>query len=407
MPSPRKVILFAYYYLPDNTSGVQRAVRIAKYLPEFGFDPIVIAGTRGGIATLPNVEHVPRDGHYAPRHRVTMARFLQRIAPYNECLEWASHALNEAKRVKAQEPIHAVISTSPPLATHLAAMALKKRHGLIWVADFRDPLYGNPGRSRRWATPYDKAVERTIFASADHVVAVTDTVAAEWAARYPRLQSKFRTIWNGFDPEEILPVVPIPPRERRELAHVGVLYTQRHPYLLVIALDRLIRRGLIDPQSVRLRLVGPIQDREHFESNPACVSLRKQDVLSIDSELIPRRQANQLIASSDYLLLIDIVNASQVGYTVPAKLYDYILVGRPILALTDRNSPVDRILACCGVPFTCLYNDDPESEIDNKLVRFFKMASDSVNPSAWFMENFDGRRQVKALADLLDNDRCP
>jgi len=108
------------------------------------------------------------------------------------------------------------------------------------------------------------------------------------------------------------------------------------------------------------------------------------------------------IATADFLLLIDIVNLSNTGYTVPAKIYDYILVGRPILALTDRDSPVDRILQQAGIHYACLYHTDTEGEIDRKLAAFLNLADDPRSPSAWFLENFDGQRQAGHLAALLD-----
>src|SRR5215471_322223 len=70
--SPRNVILFAYYFLPDNTSGVQRAVRIAKYLPQFGFETFVIASSQAGVnAGHSGVEHVPVPGNRASRYQET------------------------------------------------------------------------------------------------------------------------------------------------------------------------------------------------------------------------------------------------------------------------------------------------------------------------------------------------
>jgi hypothetical protein len=96
------------------------------------------------------------------------------------------------------------------------------------------------------------------------------------------------------------------------------------------------------------------------------------------------------------------VNLSNSGYTVPAKLYDYLLAGRPILAVTDVNSPVERILAQSGVPYTCVYHRDSPEEIDRKLISFFRLPTDPVAPNVWFEEHFNGDRQVAALSALLD-----
>lgn len=398
----KKIIIFAYYYLPDNTSGVQRAVRMAKYLPHYGIDPVVITSSQSGIEPgLGGVEYVPVPDNRAPDGLEMLARLAQRIAPYNECLEWTPHAIHAADKIIAHAPVEAIISTSPPLVTHAAALATKMRHGVRWIADFRDPLCGNPGRSRRWAKRYDQALERLIFSAADQIVAVTDTVAEDWALRYPQWRKKYQVIWNGFDPEEMLHAEAIPSRNYREIAHVGVLYAQRHPYSLVSAAERLIERGRIDPEAVRFRFVGPILEQQRFEQNTACAALLRRGCLEIQSDLLPRSEANHVIATADALLLIDIVNLSRAGYTVPAKLYDYVLIGRPVLTITDRQSPVERILTRSEVPHVCLYHGDSEEETETKLLHFLSLSSDPVQPSAWFRETFDGRRQAGTFVSLI------
>jgi glycosyltransferase involved in cell wall biosynthesis len=407
-PSPAKAILFAYYFPPDNTSGVQRAVRIAKYLPRCGVGVSVIASSHAGRDPNPYAaHHVPAPELRTAGYQKSLAHWLQRIIPYNERLEWVPHALLAARHLMAQENITAVISTSPPVATHIAAFFLKKRHGLRWVADFRDPIYGNPGRARRWARVYDLALERSIFRSADALVAVTDAVCDQWRARYPRWRDKMHLVWNGFDPEDSLSPLPIPPRDERVVAHIGVLYWQRHPYALVTALESLISNGRLDPHKIRLLFLGPVQRRDSFESHAGTQALLRRGCLEIRDELVPRAEANRVMATADFLLLLDIVNLSSAAYTVPAKIYDYILMGRPILAVTGRNSPVERILSGSGVPHVCLYHTDPQPAAEEKLLGFLQLPSEAVAPSARFLENFDGQRQAALFRDLVRQSGTP
>ncbi|HEY7390836.1 MAG TPA: glycosyltransferase [Bryobacteraceae bacterium] len=397
-----KAILLAYHFPPDNTSGVQRAARLAKYLPCHGVDLQVIASSHAGTdAVRRDTLYVPAPELHASAGWESLSRFVQRVVPYNERLEWMPHAVRAACRIADREPITAVISTSPPLATHLAALFLKARYRLQWIADFRDPLCGNPGRARGWARPYDLWLERAIFRSADSLVAVTDTVLDEWRARYPRWGEKMHLIWNGFDPKEAVRPLPVPPRHRRVLAHIGVLYRQRHPYKLVEALERLVSASRLDPAKLRLEFLGPIQERERFEAHAATASLLSRGCLEIRGELVPRAEANHAMATADFLLLIDIVNLSGSSYTVPAKIYDYILMGRPILALTGRQSPVERILCGSGVPYVCVYHSDCGAAVEEKLLRLVELPSEPVAPSSWFLENFDGQRQAEMFAKLV------
>jgi hypothetical protein len=113
---------------------------------------------------------------------------LQRYAtPYDARLSWVPHAVstsNQILRSGASETI--ILSTSPPAATHLAALCLKRRYGFKWVADFQDPLWGNPGRTQTLSQFYDQAMERLVFANADAVNAYTETGAELWRNSDPR-----------------------------------------------------------------------------------------------------------------------------------------------------------------------------------------------------------------------------
>jgi Glycosyltransferase Family 4 len=405
MPNRGAVLLFAFYYPPDNTSGVQRAVRIAKYLPHHGHRCYVVCSSHKGCEPATgSALHVPNEitrtvQTLAREHRA--ARIQRAVLPYNEELPWVPHALAAAEHLISREHISGIISTSPPVATHLAAMFIKRRHGLRWLADFRDPILGNPGRARPWARPYDALLQRWIFQNADAVVAVTDAVADEWRRKYPRWAHKFHVIWNGYDPDEAFDPRPLPVRSYQLCSHVGVLYTLRHPTVLLSVLSGLVDQGRITPDRLKLQFLGPLQSESEFLTHAPVAALIKRGALIIRNELIPRAAAMNEIATSDYLLLIDIVNLSQAGYTVPAKLYDYILAGRPILALTQKGSPADRILERNGARYISIYHDDSAPEIAQKLLCFFALPTNPVPPSDWFLANFNGERQAAALITLL------
>jgi len=402
----KRAILFAYYYLPENTSGVQRACRIARYLPENGYQTHVICSShQGADPSLRFVRHVPDDTSKAGgAGRVQRwYELLQRILPYDERLPWVPHAVQAARELLSQGPVDAVISTSPPVASHLAAWRLKRKHpDLTWMADFRDPILGNPGRARGWPDPYDRWLQESIFSAADAVVAVTDAVAEKWRGDYPRLASKIHVVWNGFDPGDGFRALPLPPRSHRVLLHAGVLYWQRHPTNVLLSLDRLMSAGRIDPSSVRLRFLGTVQKWEDLAALPPVQRLMEKGCIELIPK-VPREEAMREIATADMLFLIDITNNENLGYTVPAKIFDYLLTGRPLLAITSPDGPVQRILDGSGVPQVSVYHQDSPEQVDAKLMQFFSLPSTPVTPSRWFFETFDGQRQAASIAALLDN----
>lgn len=406
------VLIVAHAFPPDTRSGAARAGRFARYLPEFGYDPVVICGgdpPGGGEARPAWVRHVPRPEPGRTTARAAeLARLAQRyLAPYDDNLPWAVHAALEAEELAAGRPVAAVLSTSPPVGVHLAALWLKWRRGLPWVADFRDPIRGNPFRSRRWPFPYDRLLERLIFRHADALVANTDTVAGLWARSHPDVAGKVCTIWNGFDPEDWASASPLPARERRVLAHVGSLGAGRQPDALLASLVRLVGRGDLDADRILVHLAGPMVEGRLLVDPVVVDALRGRECLEYDGRRVSRSDARRIAAEADYLLLLDL-NDGGADLQVPGKLFEYIQIGRPILAFTTRRgSPVARILQDSGVPHRVVYQGDADAEVDRQVFGLLAMPTEPVRPSPWFVEHFDGRNQARAVARLLDRVREP
>jgi Glycosyltransferase Family 4 len=300
----------------------------------------------------------------------------------------------------AEVPVDFVISTSPPLATHVAALWLNLRHGVRWVADFRDPLAASPLRTALRNRVSDYILQRLIFRHAAAAVAVTDVMARQWRERSSVSLDKCHVIWNGFDPAEPFPAPRGARRPYKVLAHVGDCYGARHPGKLLESLERLMNRGLLSKPSVQVDLIGPLDMDSPVRALPAFAALLSAGCLQFNAEAVPRGSALQAIADADYLLILDLHDPKN-GYAAPSKLFDYVRAGRPILAFTSRNSTVATFLKECGVPYACVYPDDTEAETDQNVLSFLSQPAVPIRAGDWFWHNFDGRRQVEALASIL------
>jgi len=398
------VLILAHAFPPENIVGALRPGRFAKYLPENGFRVHVLTASRQQETTV--------GVHWVPDRSLTGqsfgARLLRRIRAIairsvypgaeGQSFLWLAKALRVASRVIAREQLTFLVSTFPPLTTHLAALWLKRRNPrLWWIADFRDPLIGNPVATGR-ADTLNRYIELAIFSNADVLVANTDAVAARWRAIYPQYRKKITHIWNGFDPEETIGPLAIPPRHFRQLAHVGEIYGGRHPGVLLDALLRL-RRSLAQMPPFKLELIGEI-DRGTLPNAAVLTALERDGLVVVSPPAHSSSNAAQIMAEADALLLIDWAGYSA-GLQVPSKLYVYLRIGRPILAITTKDSPVDRILHQSAFAFACLYPNDSEAQIDAKILAFLSLPNEARHSSPWFFENFDGRHQVATLARLL------
>jgi glycosyltransferase involved in cell wall biosynthesis len=398
------VLLLAYNYPPANTSGSARPYRFAKYLPRFGYVAHVVSRPVPAAQAPPGVHWAPGAGESSASRRFSRGcwRALHRLAsPFDDRLPWVPDALDAAEEVIREIPVTAVVSTSPPLANHVVGMQVKKRTGLPWVADFRDPLLGNPFRGGMRARVHDWLVEAGILKSADLIIANTDTLAQLLLSRYPEHRSKITTIPNGFDPDVTFGPAPIPPRSYRVVAHVGTIYGARHPARFLAALDKLIESGKIDAQGVRVELTGNVESTIVPMTGPPFTTLRELGVLQFDGKRVPKEEALQRIAEADYLLLLDL-NESNSCLQVPAKLFDYVRIGRPILAFTSPGSPTARVLELSGVPFRCIHSTDSADRVEELVMEFLKLPTEPVPFSSQFAESYSAIPQTRQLARHLD-----
>lgn len=396
----RDVLLLSYTFPPDNTAAAIRPGQLHAYLPENGYRTIVVASSNAGAAAeAPLVHRVPT-GSEDDRtvFKSKLARWFMRYgAPYDDRLPWTAFAEAAGAAIIRNGNIRAIFSTSPFLAAHFAALRLKAKYGLPWIADFQDPIRDNPFRTRGWPYPYDTLIERRFFRHADRLFANTDTVADAWRKRYPQWASKISILWNSFDPREDIAPRPLPARTRKVIAHVGALYGERHPSLLLAALERIGKE--LPP--IQVKLLGPIDPSIVARYGTFFEASKAKGFLEYENQTVPRTEALREIEIADYLLLLDL-NETNAAFQVPSKLLDYVRAGRPILAYTASNSPVQRILAQSGIPYVAIAPSEPLAEADRKLKEFLLQSFGPHQPSAWFDDQLNAGTQAKAVAARLD-----
>jgi len=113
---------------------------------------------------------------------------------------------------------------------------------------------------------------------------------------------------------------------------------------------------------------------------------------------IPRGAAHRLIEEADGLLLLQPQSALQ----IPGKLFDYLCVGRPILAVLSQASATEEILAKAGVPYVCIYADDEPTTVDNKLAEYLRFSNQAVPASEWFRNTFSAATQTVQLGAIVE-----
>jgi hypothetical protein len=397
------VLIFAYHFPPENMIGGARPFRFSKYLSRLGYTCRVFTAADQAGRDDPNTEYVPDPFVTHPRRGVgwQVERAIRKaFFPGELGTRWSYHASRAARTyIHAHPGVRVtILSTFPPLGSHLAAWQLARGGKSCWIADFRDPMHneclGEPINSFQRSVV--RWLEHALVRRADAVIANTDAAMAIWRENFPSLNGKVQLIWNGFDPEERIQPLPVLSRDCKILSHVGELYGGRGATPILESIARLIATNRLPVRGVLVRLIGPAEagtiPNEEFLGHA-----QAEGWLDLVTERIPQCEALQIARSSDSLLLLQPHSTTQ----VPGKLFEYLQIGRPILAFIQPDSPSEHLLERSGVPYRCVYPGCTPAAIDDTVAGFFDLPSTAVAPSPWFEEQFNTEHQTQKLAALI------
>ncbi len=248
-----------------------------------------------------------------------------------------------AREIRSAAP-DCIYSSGGPWTSHLIAILLKKRYGIPVVLDFRDPWAVNPDLAQRSALfrKLSYPLEAFCIRNADHVVLNTSPLREDFVARFPRESpGKFTMLTNGFEDQPVSEAAP----DRKPpftLVHAGEIYLSRNPAQFLRAVQILIQEGTIPAAQLRVQLVGGCS------RNPEVDALLASDELKSAITLVPRvphRKALEYQLGAHVLLLF------QMGFPlqIPRKLFEYMSLSRPVLAITERTGATASLVRDSGV----------------------------------------------------------
>jgi glycosyltransferase involved in cell wall biosynthesis len=318
---------------------------------------------------------------------------------------WLPFALAAAKR----QYFDVVYSSSGPFTSHLIGLALKKLTRRPWVAELRDGWYlwnraifpDYPA----WRDALERRLEAAALRTADRVVLVTDRMANAFRRQYPDLPPEhFGVVPNGFDPcqHKQLPslVEKTDARQEFHVLHTGALYYGRSVAAFLDAAQRLCEADPAFGQAFKLTLLGTLDASAQAEVK------RHQYQQQLGDRVIWTAQVDHAAAlgamrSADVLLLI--ANTTHgAEATVPGKLFEYLAVGRPVLAVAPAASSTADVLEQTGGGW--LAPSDDSAAIASALRTAFKEHQSGTSPTGKAAEvgRFDRRVLAGELANIFE-----
>lgn len=429
-----RVLLISCYFPPTGGVQVQRALSLAKYLPDYGVDLHVLTTRNPSVPStdpallkeVPPWVRIHRAWTLEPpfhlRKKVwsrlkgkassnkaqpvagggslqrwkqslqdTTARWL---CPDPQVL-WYPLAIRAANQIVQKHQIQAVLVTAPPFSAFLIGNELKRRNpNIALITDIRD----------EWITYYAKTfafegntyvmnkaveIERATVELSNRVVPVTAASLREMRGRYPdQPPSKFQVVPNGFDPTAFAGFTPRPNTSGKiVITYTGTIYAPASPALFLDALDEL-------PEEVRSQFEVRFIGRMAEEFDRRIFTNRKSDVRHIG--FVSQREAFRYMEESDYLLLpwADHLN-------VPGKLYEYIATKKPILAIARPDADVVNVIRSTGTGW-CVDRSDRQA-IQSLLLRISRgSAKDELAVNDNAIRRFERPRLAAEYARLIE-----
>jgi glycosyltransferase involved in cell wall biosynthesis len=346
----RKLLILSYHFPPVASSATFRMLGLARHLPKHGWQPIIVAPPRMPLEPVDEelLRKVPSEAvvSYVPYPTGRASRLLRRFAP--KAL-WLPKALAVLSRVIQEHRPDAVFTSSPPHCVHLLGLYLKWKYRIPWLADFRDPwVTDGESNGRSLPSGWHAYWERRVMRQADVIIANTPLAAKVLTAAFPAEADKIVSVTNGFDPDCFEPAMPVRDDGIIRIVHAGELWGGRDPRPLLDALQQLTSDGRTSAANIRLSFWGKVSLKDLSETDFRLeVKRRALDEVVTVHEQIPYGDALTNMSQADVLLLLDRAGRA-VG--APAKLYEYVGSGRPVLALTEVHGDSAWVLRESGVP---------------------------------------------------------
>jgi glycosyltransferase involved in cell wall biosynthesis len=415
--SAKRVIFIAYNFPPMGGGGVQRSAKFVKYLPEFGWNPVVVAAADRYywarddtlLAEIPPDVFIKRlssgTSHlfYSLLAAITSAavsrRVLDNVFLPDDRILWALRAALCARGMIAKRAIGLIYTTSPPHSTHVAGLILKRITGLPWVADFRDPWTGDfrYAPETRWVHNAHTRCERRILGQADRVICITESARQGYITDFGIDPVRLVTIYNGFDAAEFpsSPGRKDGPSDRIVITHSGSFYGTYFPEVFFRALAAALRDDAQLNKRVTVRFVGVMEE---------AMRQRIRDVLpnhAVFDGYVSHPEAIRAVIESD-INLIALPVGKEVSYHVPGKLFEYLAAGKPILAVAPRGE-IARIIesAGAGIVLSRVGVDELSKGLAGAIRDLAKPGGGP--PDEGVVSGFERRRLTERLARVFDD----
>lgn len=432
----KDVLVISYFYPPCADGGVVRVNSFSRHLPANGWRPIILTVKEDFYPSFTRDESLAnelssdlliyRTSSLEPKGSITKGLtesvygirktsrwfekfgkgFLRTVyrsfAIPDEHILWLPSAVTAGMSIIQKHNIRAIFVTSPPHSVGLIGLLLSYLSGKPLIWDVRDDWVGNPlfdvGPWHRHRIA--NMLESLLVQKSTRVVSVTKESVEAFESKYPKqAKDKYVFIPNGYDGEELsyvndTPVSPVNPDKMR-IVYTGTLGRTRTPVALLHAIQDLAQSSY-----VRSKLQVDFYGYSRAEFAEISTSLGLDDIVSFHG-FVPRHESLLAINTANVALMI-IPEEEGSRTAIPGKLYEYLGLKKPVLALCSSLSAAGKLVVKEGLGL--VIPQDDTAAIKSALVQMFELYEAgklkvSISDVSW--SSYDRAAHAKALSKVL------
>lgn len=425
----KKILIITYYWPPAGGPGVQRWLKFAKYLPDFGWKPIIYTPENPSYPLLDEtlMKDVPENIEMVRTTIWEPYQLAEKLNKSNKKFKagqfdvgknqswksklsiwvrgnffipdarvfWVKPSVKFLEKYLKENSIDTIVTSGPPHSLHLIGLGLKnKMPDLKWIADFRDPWteisYYKHLKLTKSSDKKHRQLESAVFKNADITLATSYTDAEN----FRKAGANAVCITNGFDESDSDKSIKGQISQVFTLSYIGVLEQLRNPENLWKALDKLVKENAEFAADFKLKFVGRIDDKilQSIEN-----SSLKNHILNLG--YLAHGKAVEEMQNSDLLLITNFPNESSKGI-IPGKIFEYLASGKQILSFGPDKADVAKILdeTQAGKHFSY---QDTETIKKFILEKFELWKNGSLLDNTQRIEQFSRKNLTRQLAEVL------
>ena len=415
----KKVLIITYYWPPSGGPGVQRWLKLSNYLLENNVKPIIYTPSNPKYPSIdesllkdvnPEIEvikkpifepfgnlfsKIRKKGIPKKKDQSIFDKFLIYLRGNlfipDSRIFWVNSSVGFLSKYILENKIESIITTGPPHSLHLIGLKLKSILNISWYADFRDPWtkinYHKKLKLSLRSKKKHLQLENKVLSLCDRIIVTSNKLLKEYNEI---TETPISLITNGFDYQKL----QLELDKKFSITHIGRLLPERNPKIVWNALKELCTINKNFKNNLKINFIGNVSEnlRNAIKTNNLENSVVYHNYIKYN-DTIP------YLIKSQILLLIE-SDDKESSYAIPAKIFEYINSGRPIIAIGPKDSEIKQIIdeTKSGKYFLYSEYDELLSYLSNS---YYQYESKNLHSTSINIDKYHRKNLAKKLSRII------